>query len=169
MNTDWLKDAEEICTRCGGRCCDFAQPPISRSCYERLVAAGISPDSFEYRGYRRLQVKNNGECVLSKDGKCSIHSIKPETCRAGPFTFDLKGDMIEIYLKFESLCPIVRLLKEEPEAYARQYEVAVHNIARLVQNLTDDELATICRIEEPETELVALIPRYGHGSHDDRH
>ncbi len=155
--------------RCGGHCCDSANPPISRSCYERLVSAGVSPDSFEYHGYCRLRVKNNGECVLSKEGKCSIHAFKPETCRAGPFTFDVKGDRIEIYLKFESICPIVRLLKEIPEAYSQQYNAAVKNITHLVQNLTDDELTSICQIEEPETELVATIPRYWSGPYDDRH
>jgi Fe-S-cluster containining protein len=155
--------------RCGGHCCDGAKPPVSRPCYERLVAAGVPADAFEYKGYRHLKLQGNGECILSKNGKCSIHGIKPETCRAGPFTFDVKGDRIEIYLKFESICPIVRLLKEEPEAYSQQYETAVKNITRLVQDLPGDELASICRIEEPETELVATIPRYGTLPHDDRH
>ena len=47
-------------------------------------------------------------------GKCGIHAIKPETCRAGPFTFDVKGDTIEIFLKFEEICPVVRLYQEHP-------------------------------------------------------
>jgi hypothetical protein len=88
-----------------------------------------------------------------------IHSIKPETCRAGPFTFDIKGDMIEIYIKHESVCPIVRLLKEVPEAYRQQYERAVQNITHLTGHLTDDELRVICQIDEPETEKVSEVPR----------
>jgi Fe-S-cluster containining protein len=115
---------------------------------------------FETEGYTRLKTRANGECVLSVNGKCTIHSFKPETCRAGPFTFDVKGDAIEIFLKYETLCPIVTLLKEVPEAYGQQYAAAVRSITHLVRNLSDDELAVICRIDEPETEKVAEIPRW---------
>jgi len=98
-------------------------------------------------------------CILSKDGKCIIHAIKPETCRAGPFTFDVKDDAIEIYLKFSCICPLVTLLKETPEAYQIQYEIANKNITHLVSNLTEDEIRAISRIDEPETEKVSEVPR----------
>jgi Fe-S-cluster containining protein len=156
---NWLLRAETICMECGGHCCDDAHPPVSTACYERLISAGVSPDMFEYVGYRRLKTRKNGECVLSENGKCGIHATKPETCRSGPFTFDMNGDMIALYLKHESICPIVGLLKREPEAYRQQYELAVQNITHLVRNLTDDELAVICRIEEPETDKVAEVPK----------
>jgi hypothetical protein len=156
---NWILRAETICMECGGHCCDEAHPPISSACYERLVQSGISPDMFEFVGYRRLKTRTNGECVLSKNGKCSIHSYKPETCRSGPFTFDMNGDMIALYLKHERICPIVGLLKEVPEAYRQQYDLAVQNITDLVRHLNDDELAVICQIEEPETDKVAEIPR----------
>jgi uncharacterized protein len=106
-----------------------------------------------------MKTHPDGSCICWKDGKCSIHGIKPDTCRAGPFTFDIKGDTIEIFLKFESICPIVRLLKEVPAAYDQQYSLAVKSITHLVANLDDDELTGICRIDEPETEKVAEIPR----------
>jgi len=88
-----------------------------------------------------------------------IHAIKPETCRAGPFTFDVKDKVIEIYLKFPGICPLVTLLKATPEAYHVQYDLAVKSITHLVSNLTRDELDTICRVEEPETEKVSEVPR----------
>jgi uncharacterized protein len=159
MTENWLIEAETICMRCGGHCCHDAHPPISEHCYERLLSEGIPRDFFEKDGYRRMKTRPDGTCVCWKDGKCSIHTIKPETCRAGPFTFDVRGDVIEIFLKFESICPIVRLLKETPEAYHQQYSVAVRNITHLVANLPDDELAVICAIDEPETEKVAELPR----------
>ena len=161
MNTDWLLHAEEICNACGGHCCCEANPPISEPCYERLVREGISPDSFEMNGYRRLKSRPDGACVLWNRGRCTIHGIKPETCRAGPFTFDVQGDTVEIFLKLEKICPLVRLLKDEPAAYGQQYARAVENILHLVQNLSENELAAICRIEEPDTEKVAEIPRPG--------
>jgi hypothetical protein len=94
-----------------------------------------------------------------KDHKCTCHEIKPETCRAGPFTFDVEGDTIRIFLKHASICPIVPLLKEESGAYRQQYERAAENIIRLVTGLSDAEIEAINRIDEPETELVAEIPR----------
>jgi len=71
----------------------------------------------------------------------------------------VKGDIIEIFLKLEEICPVVRLYKDTPEAYDQQYTLAARSISRLVSNLTDAEIAAICRIEEPQTEKVAEIPR----------
>jgi Fe-S-cluster containining protein len=156
---DWILRIEEVCAKCGIKCCEGAHPPICEDRYDFLIKNGVSTDCFEFDGYRRLKVKKNNECVLFHDGKCSIHHIKPETCRAGPFTFDIKGDKIEIFLKYESLCPIVRVLKDVPEAYNQQYLNAIEHLSNLVSNLCENELEAIHRIDEPLTEKVAEIPR----------
>jgi len=144
-------EPETFSPDCGDPSCDDAHPPVSPSCFERLTGAGVSPDEFEFTGHLRIRTRKNGECVLSKNGECRIHAFKPETCRAGPFTFDIKGDLIGIYLRHESICPIARLLKEDPGVYRQQYELAVQGITHLFQYLTDDEISVICRIDEPET------------------
>ena len=167
MTQDWLIQAETICLRCGGHCCNDAHPPISGTCYQRLRAEGVPEEHFEQDGYRYIRTRSDDTCILWNGGKCAIHAIKPETCRAGPFTFDVKGDIIEIFLKFETICPLVRVLKEVPDAYNQQYALAVKSITNLVSHLTDEELSAVCRIEEPETEKVAEIPRVY--SHDHRH
>jgi len=169
MTQDWLIQAEAICLKCDGHCCNGAHPPISEHCYQRLVAEGVADTTFEQNGYRYVRTRDDDTCLLSNGGKCSIHGIKPETCRAGPFTFDVKGDVIEIFLKYESICPLVRLFKEVPEAYNQQYSLAVQSITRLVSHLTNTEIEAICKIEEPETEKVAEIPRIYSPTHDDRH
>jgi uncharacterized protein len=168
MTQDWHIRAEDVCRNCGGRCCFEAHPPISGQCYRRMVTEGVPEDCFEWKGYCSVRVRGDGICIFRDAGQCLIHSIKPETCRAGPFTFDVKGDVIEIFLKNETICPLVRLLKEVPGAYEQQSALAKKSIARLVSNLTDDELCEICRIEEPETEKVAEIPRK-YPTHDHRH
>ncbi|WP_292428074.1 YkgJ family cysteine cluster protein [Methanoregula sp.] len=147
--------------KCGGRCCDDAHPPISMNCQQRLITAGVSLTAFETRGYRRLRTNPDHTCILMNDSMCMIHAIKPETCRAGPFTFDVDGDTIRIFLKHASICPIVTLLKEVPEAYGQQYDLAIENITNLVAHLTDAEIDAINRIDEPDTDLVVAIPR-GH-------
>jgi Fe-S-cluster containining protein len=166
MTQDWILRAESICLNCGGRCCNEAHPPISMQCYHRLVAQGVPEDSFEWKGYRAVRSRRDGTCIFCNGNRCSIHTIKPETCRAGPFTFDVKGDVIEIFLKYETICPVVRLLENEPEAYEHQFGIAKKSITHLVANLTDEELSAICRIEEPETRKVAEISRE---YHDHRH
>lgn len=159
LTENWFIRAETICLACGGRCCDDAHPPVSSSCYERLTGAGVNPDEFEFAGYMRLRTRENGECIMWENGKCRIHAFKPETCRAGPFTFDMNGNRIAIYLKHESICPMVKLLKEVPEAYRQQYDIAVQSFTHLVQNLTDNELSVICQIDEPETEKVSEVAK----------
>ena len=109
-----------------------------------------------------MRLKLNGHaCILFAENRCRHHGIKPETCRAGPFTFDLNGGTIELYLKTEQACPLVRLLKENPGAWRQQYETAVQNIRNLVANLPEEELTAVCRIDEPETEYVTSIPLSG--------
>lgn len=169
MKENWVLRIEEICMKCGGHCCDGACPPISEDRYNYLINNGVSPDHFEFDGYRRLKVKKNNECVLYHDGKCSIHAIKPETCRAGPFTFNVIDDKIEIFLKFESICPIVRILKEVPEAYNQQYSRAIEHISNLVSCLPENDLEVICQIDEPLTEKVAEIPRGRKDTYDSRY
>jgi Fe-S-cluster containining protein len=166
MTADWTVRAGAICLQCGGRCCTDAHPPVSGHCFERLVASGVPEESFEWRGYRAVRAREDGTCIFCTGNRCSIHAIKPETCRAGPFTFDVRGDQIGIFLKYESICPVVRLLEEVPEAYAYQLALAQKSFRHLVSELTESELAAICAIEEPETVMVGSIPRE---YHDHRH
>jgi Fe-S-cluster containining protein len=159
MTDNWLMRAEEICHTCGGHCCTGAQPPLSSERIATILAEGDFAHCIGNNGYRFIRTKEHGECSMMQNGKCRIHAVKPETCRAGPFTFDVQENTIEIFLKFESICPVVRLLREEPEAYRQQYDLAVSQITRLVSQLSGNELEAICCIEEPETEKVAEIPR----------
>jgi len=163
LTEDWLGNAEKTCMRCGEHCCVDAHPPVPRSCCESLTAAGVSPDLFEDVGYKRLKARENGVCILSKNGKCAIHAIKPETWRAGPFTFDVKGEVIEICLKFSGIYPLVNLLKNTSGAYQLQYDLAEKNITHLVSNLTQEEIDAVCRIDGPETEKVSEFPRRNFG------
>lgn len=91
-------------------------------------------------------------------GRCRIHSAKPETCVAGPFTFEVTDQTLSLFLKRESACPLVKYLKEDPEAYQEQYREAVRRLVRLARSLPRTELDVISRIPEPETDLVAGIP-----------
>ncbi len=159
MDESLASALSKACGECllSGGCCFEARPPLTQERIETLLANGVGPDQVEFAGYRRLRLKPDGFCVLFEDGRCSVHSIKPETCVAGPFTFDMKGSILQIFLKKESICPMVRLLKENREVYDGLFEVSVEKIVDLVTALPRPELEEILKIEEPETELVAEI------------
>lgn len=159
MNDSLCEALSRACGQCQlhGGCCFEARPPLSQKRIDILLAQGVSPESIEFEGYRRLKVKSDGFCVLFRDGRCSIHSIKPETCVAGPFTFDMKGSILQVFLKRESICPMVAYLLENREVYDGLFEAAVEKIVELVNAIPADELAEILKIEEPETDLVAEI------------
>ena len=159
MDEDLCQALSRACDDChlAGGCCFEARPPLSQKRIDILMENGISPDAVEFAGYKRLRLRQDGFCVLFRDGKCSIHDVKPETCVAGPFTFDINGDMLQIFLKRENICPMVRFLRANRKAYDALFETSVEKIMDLVRAIPPEEMAEILRIEEPETDLVAEI------------
>lgn len=157
---DYLCEAlSRACADCHlqGGCCFEARPPLTEERIKILLDAGVPESAIEFEGYRRLGLREDGFCVLFSEGKCSIHSIKPETCIAGPFTFDIADGKIQIFLKRESICPMVRFLKSDKKAYDALFDRSVEMIMHLVSQIPDSEMAEILKIEEPETDLVAKI------------
>jgi Fe-S-cluster containining protein len=159
MDENLCEALSQACNECHlvGGCCFEARPPLSQERIDILLKNGVSADAVEFVGYRRLRLKRDGFCVLFQDGKCSIHSIKPETCVAGPFTFDLKGNTLQIFIKRESICPMVRFLKANRKAFDGLFETSVERIIELVNKVPAEEMAEILKIDEPETDLVAEI------------
>ncbi|HEX7444935.1 MAG TPA: YkgJ family cysteine cluster protein [Methanothrix sp.] len=159
MDENLCEALSQACNECHlvGGCCFDARPPLSQERIDILLKNGVSADAVEFAGYKRLRLKPDGFCVLFQDGKCSIHSIKPETCVAGPFTFDMKGNILQIFIKRESICPMVRFLKANRKAFDGLFEASVERIMELVNKVPPLEMAEILKIDEPETDLVAEI------------
>jgi len=158
---DYLCEAiSKACSVChlDGGCCFEARPPLSQERIDILIKNGVAESAVEFAGYKRLRLKQDGFCVLFQNGKCSIHSIKPETCVAGPFTFDIKDNVLQIFLKRENICPMVRFLKANRKAYDGLFETSVEKIMHLIKATPAAEMEEILKIEEPETDLVAQIP-----------
>ena len=159
MEDDLCEALSRSCQGCRlhGGCCFEARPPLSQKRIDILMENGVSADAIEFVGYKRLRLRQDGFCVLFRDGKCSIHDIKPETCVAGPFTFDIEGDMLQIFLKRESICPMVRFLRANRKAYDALFETSVEKIMDLIRSVPEEEMAQILQIDESETDLVAEI------------
>ena len=82
-----------------------------------------------------------------------MHPVKPETCVAGPITFDInkKTGKIEWYLKLEKICPLAGIMNRDKEALKEHLKVAKREILQLVRELPPKALQAILRIEEPDT------------------
>ncbi|MDD1754558.1 MAG: YkgJ family cysteine cluster protein [Methanothrix sp.] len=159
MDESLCEALSKACGEChlAGGCCFEARPPLSQERIDILTANGVDLNAIEFNGYKRLKLRQDGFCILFRDGKCSIHSFKPETCVAGPFTFDIVNNKLQIFLKQETICPMVRFLKADRKAYDSLFEVSVQKIMDLVAAIPPEEMAEILKIEEPETDLVAEI------------
>lgn len=147
-------DFIEICSKCGGKCCFEAKPPISKKRLKILLENGISSGFVEFGKYKHLKLKEDGYCVFFDNGKCKIHRIKPETCVAGPITFDIREGKLELYIKRESICPLVKFLRENEEILREHMSIALEKILDLIRELEKEELEEILKIEEPETEKI---------------
>ena len=82
-----------------------------------------------------------------------MHLVKPETCRAGPFTFDVnfQTGKVEWYLKTPAICALAGVLRENPDLLRVHFEVAREQLMNLICDLDGEALRAILRIEEPQT------------------
>jgi uncharacterized protein len=110
---------------------------------------------FTQENYSYPSVDEQILCVFnSKETKrCMVHSVKPETCRAGPITFDInfKTKKVEYFLKKSEICAYAGELYKNKAAFNDHFEVAKKEIMRLIEELEPDELRVLMKIEEPQT------------------
>lgn len=110
---------------------------------------------FTKQAYSYASVDETVLCIFnSKQTKrCTVHSVKPETCRAGPITFDIntKNKKLEYFLKKSEICAYAGELYKNKTSFNDHFEVAKKEIKRLVKELDADELRALMKIEEPQT------------------
>jgi len=85
--------------------------------------------------------------------KCRVHLVKPETCKAGPITFDInvqKGK-IEWFLKKKDICAFAEIMYQNKTQFKEHFEVAKIEIIRLICDLDSEALKAILKIAEPQT------------------
>jgi len=114
---------------------------------------------FENGKYAFPRETDDGYCVfLDKiTGKCRIHPVKPETCVAGPITFDIDAETgrFEWFLKTSKICQLAGSLRKDRKAYRKHEMSAKREIRCLVRELDAEALCAILAIEEPDTVKVA--------------
>lgn len=149
-----------VCSECKIICCQDAKPPLSESrkkiLKEYLGKQKINVDKpFTKESYSYPSVDEQFLCIFnSKETKrCIVHSVKPETCRAGPITFDInfKTKKVQFFLKKNEICAYAGELYKNKAAFKEHYDVAKKEIMRLIEELSADELRELMKIDEPQT------------------
>jgi Fe-S-cluster containining protein len=157
----------DVCSQCKSICCQDAKPPLTKNRKEKiqkyLADQKISlKNPFTQEAYSYPSVDEQIYCRLfsKQTGKCMVHPVKPETCIAGPITFDInfKTKKLEYYLKMEEICAYAGVLYRDKQAFEALLGAARVELMRLVSELSADELRAIVQIEEPKTFKVAEDP-----------
>lgn len=150
----------DVCSQCKIICCQDAKPPLSEKrkkiIKEYLEKQKIKIEKpFAKEHYSYPAVDELVFCGLfdKGTGKCSVHLVKPETCRAGPVTFDINFSTkkVEWFLKKSEICAFAGVLYRNKVAFKDHFELAKKELTQLIQELDPEELRLILNIEEPYT------------------
>jgi Fe-S-cluster containining protein len=149
-----------VCVGCIPSCCRGVRPPLTvrrRQIIEAyLKELGFHVENlFTQTGYVFPREDAEGYCIFfdRKTKRCQVHPVKPETCVAGPVTFDInvKNKKIEWHLKTEGSCLLAGAIGRDEKAFKKHLESAKREIFRLVSELDSESLKAILKIAEPET------------------
>jgi Fe-S-cluster containining protein len=151
----------DVCSACKITCCQDAKPPLSGerkkilSKYIQEHGMNVEKPFTTEGGYSFPSVDKDLVCVFNdrETKRCMVHPVKPETCVAGPITFDINfhTGMLEFYLKKKCICEYADVLFQDKAALKQHFLVAREKIVVLVKELSADELRALCKIAEPDT------------------
>jgi Fe-S-cluster containining protein len=152
--------AFDVCCQCKNGCCQNVNPPLTLK-RKRLIRDYIREQKirvdnpFTNEAYSYPAVDANGFCVFydKTTRKCLVHPVKPETCRAGPVTFDVNRhtQKVEWYLKTAEACPLAKILCGNNNSFKAHFKVSRGELLRLICGLDSKALQAILKIEEPQT------------------
>jgi Fe-S-cluster containining protein len=149
-----------VCSQCKFICCQDAKPPLTanrkQAIQNYIVKNRIRiKEPFAQSEYCYPSVDKDVYCRLfnKKTGKCMVHPVKPETCVAGPITFDINFETQKIgfFLKKSEICAYAGVLFEDKPALQKHFEEARKQIIELIDQLSADELRALMKIDEPQT------------------
>ncbi len=157
----------DVCCECKHSCCQDAKPPLTKEGMQNIQGFlehhGRSIDKvFVTSDYSFPSVDSEEFCVFNdkKTKLCTVHEVKPETCRAGPVTFDINRRTLKVewFLKTRELCPFAGKLFDNPEKLNLHLKVAKEEIMKLICELDDTDLRAILARDEPQTFKIGEDP-----------
>ncbi len=150
----------DVCNECGIICCQDAKPPLTEN-RKKIITAYLKDhnitvaEPFTTKTYSYPSVDAELRCIFNDKTtkRCMIHPVKPETCVAGPITFDINfaTKKVQFFLKKSSICPYAGELFKDQTSLQTHFEVAKKQIHTLIAELSAAELRELNKIEEPET------------------
>jgi Fe-S-cluster containining protein len=167
----------QVCCTCKSTCCKDAKPPLTKN-RQKIIKEYLKKQKihiekpFSHEQYSYPAVDKLGFCVFydKRMGKCRVHPVKPETCRAGPVTFDInrRTGKVEWYLKKPEICAFAGILYRNTASFEGHFEVAKAKLLRLICELDAEALWAILAIEEPQTFKVGedILPKEAVGKLD---
>ncbi len=149
-----------VCSQCRSICCQDAKPPLTAN-RKNMLKTYIEQqkinlkDVFTTEDYTHPATDKQLYCLLfnKQTGKCMVHPVKPETCVAGPVTFNINfcTKKVEWFLKTKELCAYAGVLYNNKVDFQEHLEVAKKQIMTLIGQLSADELRALMKIDEPQT------------------
>jgi len=159
-------DFFDTCSECktAYSCCNDTTPPIT-SRRRKIIEAYLKEvnivlaEPFAKTEYTFPRLKANMYCVFhdQKTRRCMVHPVKPETCVAGPITFDINitTGRIEWYVKMDKICQLAGIVCADKKLLEKHLKSARMEILRLVRELDSGDLRAILKKSEPETFMIA--------------
>ena len=153
-------DFYHVCKGCPDGCCTGVRPPLTLERQQRIreyvKTNGIALENlFANRGYVFPRETEGGRCIFldQHTKRCKIHPVKPETCVAGPITFDVNAETgkIEWFLKTDKICQLAAPLYKNRAEYSKHIRSAKREILRLLHGLDADALRAVLAVEESDT------------------
>ena len=157
----------DVCRECTLSCCQDAKPPLTTERIRMIEDYMRNHERLRGRLFVKVDycfpaIDSAGFCVFYDKGskKCLIHEVKPETCRAGPITFDInrRTRKVEWFLKKNELCFFAGKLFKTPKQLDEHLKVAKEEIKRLIAELDPAALMAILKIDEPQTFKIGEDP-----------
>jgi Fe-S-cluster containining protein len=157
----------DVCWMCESSCCQDAKPPLTNKRIQIIKEylknhGGHAEQVFARFDYSFPSVDSDEICVFYDKAtkKCQIHEVKPETCRAGPVTFDINRHTkkVEWFLKTRELCLFAGKLFDTPAKLNEHLEATKPEIMRLICELEAEDLLAILKRDEPQTFKIGEEP-----------
>ena len=149
-----------VCKSCNKGCCQDTNPPLSER-RKKIIKEFLEEHKINIQklfvkvGYSYPAVDEFLFCRFfdKETGKCLVHLVKPETCVAGPITFDINFSTkrVEWFLKKSEICAFAATLHANKVAFKKHFEIARKQLTQLICELDPEELRTIVKIDEPQT------------------
>ena len=150
----------KLCAVCPTGCCHNVQPPITWK-RRQLINRFLQDHSTQLmawldtttRAYAFPREMADRACIFldTETRICRIHPVKPETCQAGPITFDLDLSQGRIcwYMKSSTDCSIAAALRQTPRELSRYLAMAKPVLRQLIHDLDPTALQAVLQVPEP--------------------